>query len=159
MRPKTTYSRTLFWLPSIRFNAAQALIKIIWDGNDYGEIGTPTITKDLDQTSDWSRSSASINIRAISRIPAGTDPRTWPLWYHYEGSFDPIGNGQWDFNGDFEINAFGAIAFHDHKWKSRSLIDSAIDVNPDDWKGPDVTATVPTIPDDQMAYLRGHAPA
>jgi GH24 family phage-related lysozyme (muramidase) len=159
MRPKNTYSRTLFWLPSLRLNAAQALIKIIWDGNDYGEIGTPTITKDLDQTSDWSRSSASINIRAVSRIPVGTDPRTWSLWYHYEGSFDPYGNGQWDFNGDFEINAFGAIAFHDHKWKSRSLIDSALDVQPDTWKGPDVTAAVPTIPADQIAYLRGHAPA
>ena len=39
MRPKNTYSRALFWLPSLRLNAAQALIKIIWDGNDYGEIG------------------------------------------------------------------------------------------------------------------------
>jgi len=158
MRPKNTYTRTLFWLPSIRLNAAQALIKISWDGNDYGELGTPTITKDLDQTSDWSRSSASINIRAVNRIPTGTDPRTWPLWYHYEGSFDPYANGQWDFNGDFEINAFGAIAFHDHKWKSRSLIDFALDVHPDNWKGPDVTAAVPTIPADQMAYLRGHVP-
>jgi GH24 family phage-related lysozyme (muramidase) len=159
MRPKNTYTRTLFWLPSIRLNAAQALIKIIWDGNDYGEIGTPTITKDLDQTSDWTRSSASINIRAVSRIPTGTDPRTWPLSYHYEGSFDPWGNGQWDFNGDFEINAFGAIAFHDHKWKSRSLIDSALDVHPDNWKGPDVPAAVPAIPADQMTYLRAHVPA
>ena len=64
-----------------------------------------------------------------------------------------------DFNGDFEINAFGAISFHDHKWKSRSLIDATLDVHPDTWKGPDVTAAVPTIPADQMAYLRGHAPA
>ena len=159
MRPKNTYARTLFWLPSLGPNLAQALIKIIWDGNDYGEIGTPTITKDLDQTSDWTRSSASINIRAVSRIPTGTDPRTWPLWYHYEGNFDPVGNGEWDFNGDFEVNAFGAIAFHDHKWKSRSLIESMVDVHPDSWKGADVTAAVPTIPADQMAYLRGHAPA
>lgn len=68
-------------------------------------------------------------------------------------------NGEWDFNGDFEINAFGAIAFHNHKWKSRSLIDFALDVDPDTWKGPDVTAAVPTIPADQMAYLRAHAPA
>jgi GH24 family phage-related lysozyme (muramidase) len=158
MRPKNTYTRTLFWLPSLGPNLAEALIKITWDGNDYGEIGTPTISKDLDQTSDWSRSSASINVRAVSRIPVGADPRTWPLWYHYEGNFDPWANGEWDFNGDFEINAFGGIAFHDHKWKSRSQLEFAVDVHPDKWKGPDVTAAVPTIPADQMDYLRGHAP-
>jgi len=159
MRPKNTYKRTLFWLPSLGPNLAQALITINWDGNDYGEIGTPTISKDLDQTSDWTRSSASINVRAVSRIPVGTDPRTWPLWYHYEGNFDPFGNGEWDFNGDFEINAFGAIAFHNHKWKSRTAIEFMVNVHPDNWKGPDVPAAVPTIPADQMAYLRGHAPA
>jgi hypothetical protein len=158
VRPRNTYTRTLFSLPSIRWNAAKALIKIRWDGNDYGELGTPTITKDLDETTDWSKSSASIDIRAINRIPVGTDPRTWPLWYHYEGSFDPIGNGMWDFNGDFEINAFGGIAFHDHKWKSRSLIDATLDVSPDSWKGADFVAPVPTIPADQMAYLKAHAP-
>lgn len=158
MRPRHTWTRTLFWLPSIRLNAADALIRITWDGNDYGEMGTPTITKDLAATSDWSKSSASINIRAVNRIPDGADPRTWPLWYHYEGSFDPWGNGQWEFNGDFEINAFGAIAFHDHHWVSRSLVDAALDVHPDNWKGADVTVDVPTIPADQMTYLRGHTP-
>ncbi|HKV20001.1 MAG TPA: hypothetical protein VJR50_13275, partial [Mycobacterium sp.] len=140
-------------------NAAQALIQIIWDGNAYGEIGTPKIVADLDKTSDWSRSSCAINIRAFSRIPVGTDPRTWPLWFHYAGNFDPYGNGEWDFSGDFEINAFGGLTFHDHKNVSRSLLDFAISgVNNDSWRAPDVGWTVPEIPADQMAYLRGHVP-
>jgi hypothetical protein len=158
-QPRNTYVRDLFWFPAIRPGIAQAKLKITWDGNAYGEIGTPTISKDLDQSSDWSHSACSINIRAVNRIPVGTDPRTWPLWYHYEGSFDPLGNGQWEFSGDFEINAFGALAFHNHRNVSRSLADFAISgVDNDSWKCPDVSAPVPTIPADQMAYLRGHPP-
>ena len=157
--PRNTYTRNLFWFPSLAPNAAQALIQITWDGNAYGEIGTPKITADLDQTSDWSRSSCTINIRAVSRIPVGTDPRTWPLWYHYAGNFDPYGNGEWDFTGDFEINAFGGLTFHDHKNVSRSLLDFAISgVSNDSWKSENVGWTVPEIPADQMAYLRGHMP-
>ena len=157
--PRNTYTRNLFWFPAIRAGVAEAMLRITWDGNAYGEIGTPTVSKDLDQTSDWSRSSCTIQIRAVSRIPEGTDPRTWPLWYHYEGTFDPLGNGQWDFNGDFELNAFGGLAFHNHRNVSRSLLDFAISgVDNNSWKCADVASTVPTIPDDQMAYLRGHAP-
>lgn len=156
--PRHTYTRNLFWFPSIRPGLAQALLRITWDGNAYGEIGTPTISKDLDRTSDWSRSSCTISIRAVNRIPVGTDPRTWPLTYHYEGTFDPLGNGHWDFNGGFEIDAFGGLAFHNHRNVSRSAVDWAISgVTNDSWRSEDVASTVPTIPDDQMTYLRAHA--
>jgi hypothetical protein len=157
--PRNTYTRHLFWFPAIRAGVAQALIVIKWDGNAYGELGTPTITKDLDNTSDWSRSACNISIRAVNRIPVGTDPRTWPLWYHYEGSFDPLGNGQWDFNGDFEIDAFGGLRFHGHKNVSRSLIDATLSgIDNNSWKAADVASTVPEIPADQLAYLRAHTP-
>jgi GH24 family phage-related lysozyme (muramidase) len=160
-QPKNHYKRNLFWFPSLRPGVAQALIQIDWDGNAYGEITTPTITRDLHQTSEWSRSSCVINMRAVKQIPDGTtDPRTWPLWYHYEGAFDPLGNGQWEFSGDFEINAFGGLTFHNHTNVSRSLMDFAIsEVNNDSWKCEDVAWTVPAIPDDQMAYLRAHTPS
>jgi hypothetical protein len=157
--PNNVYLRNLFWFPSLAPGLAQALIQIKWEGNAYGEISTPTISKDLDQSSDWSKSTCSINVRAVKRIPSDPDPRTWPLWYHYEGSFDPLGNGQWEFSGDFEINAFGGLTFHDHKNVSRSLMDFAISgVDNDSWKCENVGWTVPTIPDDQMTYLRGHTP-
>ena len=156
--PRNTYTRNLFWFPAIRAGVAEAMLRINWDGNAYGEIGTPTVSKDLDETSDWSRSSCTIQIRAVSRIPEGTDPRTWPLWYHYEGTFDPLGNGQWDFNGDFESRVRRA-RLPQHCNVSRSLLDFAISgVDNNSWKCADVASTVPTIPDDQMAYLRGHAP-
>lgn len=158
MRPKNVYTRDLFWFPKIRTNAAEAQLVITWEGNDYGEISTPIITKDPDRTSEWTRSEASLVITAVSRIPTGSDPRTWPLSYHYEGNFDPYGNGEWEIQGNFEINAFGGIAFHGHRVTSRSLMDFALDVHPDRWKGADVTATAPTIPADQMAYLREHVP-
>lgn len=157
-RPKNTYTRDLFRLPSIRANAAEAVITISWEGNDYGEISTPVIEPDLARTSDWSRSEATINITAIRRIPTDPDPRAWSLWYHYAMHFDPYGNGEWDLQGDFEVNAFGALKFHNHRWASRSTWDWPLDVHPDTWKGRDVSAPVPTIPADQMAYLREHVP-
>lgn len=159
MRPKSTYTRDLFWFPSLRANAAEAQLVITWEGNDYGEISTPVITKDQARTSEWTHSSASMVVTAVSRIPTGSDPRTWPLSYHYEGNFDPYGNGEWEIQGDFEINAFGGIAFRNHSVTSRSLIDWALDVHPDRWKGADVSPAVPTIPADQMAYLREHVPS
>ncbi len=158
MRPKSTYRYDLFRLPSMRLNAAQAVITVSWEGNDYGEISTPVIEPDLSRTSDWSRSEATINVTAIRRIPTDLDPRAWPLWYHYAGSFDPWGNGEWNFQGDFEVNAFGGLRFHDHRWVSHSTWDWPLDVHPDTWKGRDVVVPVPAIPADQMAYLREHVP-
>lgn len=68
-------------------------------------------------------------------------------------------SGQWEFSGDFEINAFGGLTFHGHTNVSRSLMGFAISgVNNDSWKCENVSWTVPTIPSDQMTYLRGHTP-
>ncbi|WP_137845747.1 lysozyme [Microbacterium sp. 2FI] len=155
-RPKSTYTRDLLRLPQVRAGTAYAQLTIAWEGNDYGEISTPIVSRDLDRTSDFSRSDASIAISAVSRIPTGTDPRTWPLCYHYEGRYDPVGNGDWTFLGDFEVNAFGGIRFTNQRVADRSLLGDSW--GHDSFRGPDVTAAVPTIPDDQMAYLRGHVP-
>ncbi|MGW9168582.1 glycoside hydrolase family protein [Agromyces sp. NPDC055658] len=159
MRPKHAFTRELFRFPQIRVGTAHATLTVSWEGNDYGEMSTPIVSRDLSETSDWSHSSASMVITAVNRIPTGTDPRSWPLSYHYEGAFDPVGNGDWEFVGDFELNAFGGIRFTRHEVVSRSLIDSALSVNPSAWRGSDVTVPVPTIPDDQAAYLRAHVPS
>ena len=48
---------------------------------------------DLDTSSDWQHSSAVFNISKLDQIPpATTDPRAWPVVYHYEGNYDPLGN-------------------------------------------------------------------
>ena len=112
-------------------------------------------------SSDWSKSSANIAITKVDRIPLPkTDPRTWPLVYTYEGGYDPWGNGQFEFSGEFEINAFGGLKFNRHQVVSRSLADFAIGGTPEDkvQKGQDVVVAVPTIPQEQIDYLRTKLP-
>src|SRR5215212_1183241 len=40
-----------------RINAAKADVIIEWEGNAYGEIGTPVIRRELKTSTDWSKSS------------------------------------------------------------------------------------------------------
>jgi hypothetical protein len=63
------YSRQLFWLGEKKPGFAQANIVIEWQGNAYGEIGTPVIRKDLDSSTDWQHSSAVFNITKLDQIP------------------------------------------------------------------------------------------
>lgn len=156
-RQRKTHRRHLFWFPSMAPGHAQALFEIVWDGNDYGELGTPVIQPVPEHTSDWVSASLTMEVSAVKRIPTQADPREWPLCYHYEGKFDPVGNGEWDIQGDFEINAFGGIRFMNHKATSRSLADWAIDADTSKWKGDDVVVPVPPMPADQAAYLRANA--
>lgn len=154
---KKSYSRKLLFLDIGRLNAANAEVVIEWEGNSYGEISTAIIQRNLATSTDWSKSSANITITETKRIPLpNTDPRTWPIVFTYIGTYDPWGNGMFEFSGEFEINAFGGIKFVKHEVVSRSLLDFAIGGTPEDkvQKGPDVMVPVPTIPEEQIKYLK-----
>ena len=156
---KQTYSAKLLYLGAVGFAKADVIID--WEGNPYGEIGTPIIRRNLSTSSDWSKSSANVVITEVDRIPLpDTDPRAWPIVYSYEGTYDPAGNGHWEFSGEFEINAFGGLKFNRHEVVSRSLLDLAIMGKPEDYvvKGADLTVPVPAVPAEQLAYLKARLP-
>jgi GH24 family phage-related lysozyme (muramidase) len=158
---KKSYSQHLFYLGIGAINAANADVIVEWEGNDYGEIGTPVIRRNLSSSSEWSESSANITISKIDRIPLPqTDPRTWPIIYSYEGTYDPYGNGYFEFSGEFELNAFGGLKFSRHEVVSRSLADWAIGGEPDNkvQRGPAAIVPVPSIPQEQINYLKTRLP-
>ena len=155
------YTHRLFSVGTSRPGTASAVVTIEWEGNAYGEIGTPVIRRDLANSTEWSHSSCSFAITKLDRIPpADTDPRSWPVLYTYDGTYDPVGNGYFEFSGEFQINAFGALRFNRHQVVSRSLADFLLIDKPDECvaRGADVAAAVPDIPADQVAYLRAHLP-
>jgi hypothetical protein len=134
---------------------------IEWEGNAYGEIGTPVIRRNLGTSTEWSKSSANITITKVDRIPLPrTDPRTWPIVYTYEGTYDPFGNGYFEFSGEFEINAFGGLKFNRHEVVSRSLSDWILRDSPEEavQRGEAVIVPVPAIPQEQISYLRTRLP-
>ena len=158
---KSTYSALVFSIGIGAINAANADVIVEWEGNAYGEVSTPIFRKRLETSTDWSRSSAVITITKLDTIPpANTDPREWPIVYHYEGNYDPYGNGLFEFTGEFEINAFGGLKFNKHQVVSRSLMDFAIGGTPEDKvaRGRDIAVTAPAIPAEQVAYLRSRLP-
>ena len=154
------YTCPLLYMGAHNFlmDLAKANIIIVWEGNAYGEIGTPVIRRELHSSTEWSKSTASVNIKKIDRIPAaGTDPREWPIVYSYEGSYDPVGNGHFEFSGEFEVNAFGGLHFSRHDVASRSLIDAVIpDGDQFVKKGNDVVVATPPLPAEQLEYLKKH---
>jgi hypothetical protein len=90
--PKTTYRHRFLTFYPNRPGLATAELLVQWEGNAFGEIGTVVMKKELDNSTDWSRSSALVTAKRISRIPPDkTDPRTWPINYRYEGNYDPSG--------------------------------------------------------------------
>ncbi len=158
---KTRYKRRLFWISINRPNTAEADVLIDWEGNPYGEIGTPIIERNLSTSTEWSRSSANITITRTERIPLPkTDPRTWPIVYTYVGTYDPLGNGYFEFSGEFEINAFGGIKFNRHEVVSRSFADFMLGGTPEGKvrKGDDVVVPVPPVPQEQIDYLKAKLP-
>jgi GH24 family phage-related lysozyme (muramidase) len=158
---KKHYSEHLLYLGIGAINAAEADIIIDWEGNAYGEIGTPVIRRNLSTSTDWSKSSANIQILKLDRIPLpNTDPRAWPIVYSYDGTYDPYGNGYFEFSGEFEVNAFGGLKFTRHEVVSRSTADFAIGGTPYDkvQRGADVDVPVPEIPAEQVAYLKSRLP-
>lgn len=160
-KTKQKYSRQLLWVGEIKKGFADASIIIEWEGNPYGEIGTPVIRRDLQNSTAWTKSSANTTITKIDRIPLpGTDPRTWPLVYTYEGTFDPAGNGHYEYGGEFEINAFGGLKFVRHEVVDRTFIEFMKIGEKDDYvkKGKDNIVPVPEIPKEQLDYLRANLP-
>lgn len=158
---KSSHSALIFSIGIGAINAANADVIVEWEGNAYGEISTPIFRKRLETSTDWSRSSAVVTITKLDTIPpANTDPREWPIVYHYEGNYDPYGNGLFEFTGEFEINAFGGLKFNKHQVVSRSLADFAIGGTPEDKvaRGRDIVVATPTIPQEQVTYLRSRLP-
>jgi hypothetical protein len=158
---KQTYSRRLFYIGISRVNAAEAEVIIEWEGNSYGEIGTAIMRRNLSTSTEWSKSSANITITKVDRIPLPkTDPRTWPITYSYEGTYDPWGNGYFEFSGEFEITAFGGLKFNRHEVVSRAFADWAMGGSPQDYvqKGQDAIVPVPDIPKEQIDYLKTKLP-
>ena len=161
-KPKKTYSRQLLYLGISAVNAAYADVIVDWEGNDYGEIGTAVFRRNLSTSSEWSRSSANITISKIDRIPPpNTDPRGYPIFYTYEGTYDPYGNGYFEFSGEFWLDAFGGLKFTRHEVLSRSFADWAIGGKPEEkvQRGPSIGRAVPPpIPQDQLDYLKSKLP-
>jgi GH24 family phage-related lysozyme (muramidase) len=162
-KAKQRYSHQLFFISMDRPLVTDAYANVIieWGGNIYGEIETAEIRKDQRHSTDWQHSSNDLTITNVARIPApNTDPRTWPLTYTYEGTFDPAGNGYFEYSGEFEINAFGGLKFNRHEVVSRSLIDWMLTSKPEEFvqKGKDVVVRVPDIPKEQLDYLRAKLP-
>jgi GH24 family phage-related lysozyme (muramidase) len=158
---KTKYQRLILHIPQARAGTANADVIAEWEGDDYGEIGTVVIRRDLANSTEFSKSSATINMTWVRQIPPdGVDPRAWPIAYSYDGTFDPLGNGYFEFHGEFEITAFGGMKFTKHEVYSRSFADWAIAGEPSTHvqRGPDVVGAVPAIPPEQLAYLRAHLP-
>jgi hypothetical protein len=158
---KQRYKQRLMDLGIGRIASAYADIHVDWEGNPYGEISTPVFSRNLSTSSEFSRSSANLTITKLDRIPLpNSDPRTWPIVYDYIGTFDPYGNGHFEFAGEFELNAFGGLRFIRHEVVSRSLADWAIFNTPYELvvRGPDIIAPVPEIPKEQMDYLRTKLP-
>jgi hypothetical protein len=158
---KASYSHRLFWLAIGRLGTAEADVIIEWEGNPYGEIGTAIIRRNLATSTDWSKSSANVTITRMERIPLPrTDPRTWPIVYTYEGTYDPLGNGHFEFSGEFEINAFGGLKFNRHEVVSRSFADWMLAGTPEGKvrKGSDVIVPIPVIPQEQIDYLKSKLP-
>lgn len=155
-----SYRRQVFHIGAAGF--ANANVVVEWQGNAYGEVTTPVFQRDLATSTDWSHSSCNINITKLDRIPPpDTDPRTWPVVFHYDGSYDPPGNGYWEFTGEFSIDAFGSIKWAKHQVVSRSLTDAFISGSPEDYvvRGPDVAGSVTTIPPEQIQYLQTRRPS
>jgi hypothetical protein len=156
-----SYRRMLFSIGSGKPGLASAVVTIKWDGNSYGEISTPEIERDLRQSTEWSYSSATISIVKLDRIPPDTDPRTWPVVFSYTGTYNPFANGYFEFSGEFQIDAFGGIKWTRHEVVSRAFLDATVVGQPDEYvvRGPDITAAIPDIPDEQLQYVRDHVPA
>jgi hypothetical protein len=90
----SNHSALIFAISIGAINAANADVIVEWEGNAYGEISTPIFRKRLETSTDWSRSSANIAVTKLDTIPpANTDPRAWPIVYHYEGTYDPTATG------------------------------------------------------------------
>jgi hypothetical protein len=132
-----------------------AVIKVHWTGNAYGEIGGAYIQVDPDHT-EFVMSSLQLDFSLLNDLPnQGDDPRAWPMQWIYNGRFDPVGNGDYEIQGKFQINAFGAFQSLEHVVTDRSLIALSVDPYSIIAAGPTIDAPVPPLPDDAVVNPPG----
>jgi Domain of unknown function (DUF4157) len=125
-----TISRNNAILPNVH-----AFLDVRWQSNDFGEIGAAVI--EVADSTQFSKSSLNVEFKPLDNLPEkGQDIRAWPIQWIYTGNFDPIGSGDFDFRGKFEIDAFGGFRSLEHVVEDRSLID----------KGPDFVRRGQDIP-------------
>ncbi len=97
------------WKHPIRPNL-YAVFKVHWQGNHYGEMGGAYVQVDLPNTSNFIKSSLDVKFTVLETMPKrGQDDRLWPMVWIFEGEFDPVGAGDYAFQGKFEIDAFGGF--------------------------------------------------
>ncbi len=124
-----------------------ALFKIHWQGNDYGEIGAARVRVDLMRTSEFSYSSLNVSFTPVKNlIQPGADRRTWQIQWDYEGNFDPFAGGEYWFQGSFAIDAFGNFKSITHTVRDLSLWRTGRSAHKIVRKGARVTRTIPPPP-------------
>jgi hypothetical protein len=106
-------------LPNVR-----AAFDIHWQGNEFGEMGGAYVQLALDRSTEFHEhgSSLSVGFTVLDTMPKkGDDPRLWSMQWLYEGDFDPLGGGQFAFNGKFEIDAYGGFRVLEHHVRDDSF--------------------------------------
>jgi hypothetical protein len=111
---------------------------VSWEGNDFGEIGAAYVRPEPGY-SEFNYSELNVRFTALKSLPTeGDDPRSWPLRFTYDGHFDPVGAGEFDFQGEFQIDAFGSYDTLSHSVEDRTTF-AAINIG--DWDAYDVIGT------------------
>lgn len=88
-------------------NGLISVFNIMWQGNNFGEIGAARVRADLDNTDEFILSSLKVEFKPLKNlIQPGGDRRTWQMQWDYEGTFDPFSSGEYWFQGGFTIDAF-----------------------------------------------------
>jgi hypothetical protein len=96
----------------------------------------------------FTHSSLSAEFKPLDNLPnKGQDIRAWPMQWIYSGNFDPISAGDYDFQGKFEIDAFGGFRILEHTVNDNSSFlqwgGSAEELVR---RGPDIPAPIRPLP-------------
>ncbi len=138
--------------------AAKVTFIVEVSSNDYGEI-VGLVKHSLTGSSNFDYTSLNVTFTNLGMNPRPTsskDPRSWPIRVAYQGQYDPVGNGKWDFQGEFEFNAFGYFKILKHNVVDRSFITIANFGKPSDfvYRFHDSSGTaIPRLPADQRRIL------
>lgn len=95
-----------------------------WQGNKFGEMGGAYVQLSLDESTEFHThgSSLEVHFTVLDTMPRkGDDPRLWSMQWIYEGNFDPVGGGEYAFQGKFEIDAFGGFKVLEHRVRDDSF--------------------------------------
>ncbi|XOV68329.1 MAG: T6SS effector amidase Tae4 family protein [Fluviicola sp.] len=158
---RTPYTHKIFGA-SIYTGLGTALANVTFelkvDWNNYGEM-IGFVQHSLDDSSAFDYTSMNVTFTNLGMYPrqgGEKDPRAWPIRFSYQGNYDPWGNGSFDFQGEFEFNAFGYFKILKHKVVSRSFADWAIIGKPEDavYSFPSKTHySIPPLPPAQRRIL------